>query len=513
MSAHAGLMTQRASAEAARGAIAQPVGLRIDSGSGGPAAPQRRPGNSSAAVNAQGQDAFVRVTMPKQSLYVGELVPVQVKAYFRAGTAASLNGLPLLGSDAFSLGKIGEHPAQSQEMVDGQPFTVLTWDTTLAGVKAGDYPLNIDLPATVRVREKSRRGARNPFQDFFGDDSPFDSSFFDDFFSSYSQKEITLHTDGAIVKVDAQPSKGRPTGFSGAVGVFEVSAEAPASTATVGEPFTLKIKVSGTGNFDRVNLPGLARTADWKTYRPSAKFAASDATGFSGEKTFEQVVTPAKAGAQQIPSLSFSYFDPGAAQYVTRRTQPISLEVADAAPGRALSDKSDSSAKSDKSDASRTAAPRVRQSPIASLHPLILRPWFVAANAALVLAVALGALARRLAARRLQDPELLARAAAERSIQASLASMEDAERNQDGPGFFLAARHALQESLAEQWRIAPDQVTGAVITQRLNGDGESLRTLFRAADEASYSKRAFSSAELKQWHDAFTKELHRLKTL
>jgi len=466
-------------------------------------------------VDTNGQSAFLRVLLPKQGLTVGELVPVQLKAYFRAGMPASLSGLPLLGSDAFSLGKIGEHPDQSQEMVNGQPFTVLTWDTTLSGVKAGEYPLNVDLPATIRVREKGRRGGRNPFKDFFGEDSPFgDSSFFDDFAGSVSEKEVTLHTDGAIVKVEAQPTKGRPADFSGAVGDFDLTAEASATTATVGEPFTLKIKVSGKGNFDRVNMTGLARTAIWKTYRPSAKLATTDGTGFSGQKTFEQAVTPTKAGAQQIPSLSFSYFDPSDGHYVTRRTQPISIEIAAAAPESA----STSAASTVKDGAAPTAnaappAPRVNQSPFASLHPLVLRPWFIAANTALLIALALGLLVRRLASRRSRDPESLAREAAERSILASVASMENAEKKGDGPGFFLAARRALQDRLAERWRIAPNEVTGPVIMQRLNGDGEILRALFRAADEASYSKRNFASVELRQWRDTFTKQLHRIKTL
>jgi hypothetical protein len=503
----------------------QPIAFRVDNGTRGqtPRAPSQSrsqppaPAGSreDAAVDAKGQSAFLRVALPKQELTVGELVPVQLKAYFRAGMAASLSGLPLLGSDAFSLGKIGEHPGQSQEMVDGQPFTVLTWDTTLSGVKAGEYPLNVDLPATIRVREKGRPGAHNPFKDFFGEDSPFgDSSFFDDFAGSVSEKEVTLHTDGAIVKVEAQPAKGRPADFSGAVGNFELTAEAPATTATVGEPFTLKIKVSGQGNFDRVNLSGLARTADWKTYRPSAKFAATDGTGLSGEKTFEQVVTPTRAGAQQIPSLSFSYFDPSDGHYVTRRTQPISLQIAAAAPASASTSAASTAAGGPAQVANAAPpAPRVNQSPIASLHPLVLRPWFIAANAAILLALALGALLRRLASRRSRDPESLAREAAESSIRASVASMENAEKKGDGPGFFLAARRALQGLLAQRWRIAPNEVTGPVIMQRLNGDGEILRTLFRAADEASYSKRGFTSAELRQWRDTFTKQLHRIKNL
>jgi hypothetical protein len=298
------------------------------------------------------------------------------------------------------------------------------------------------------------------------------------------------------------------------VGNFELTAEAPATTATVGEPFTLKIKVSGKGNFDRVNMTGLARTAIWKTYRPSAKFATTDGTGFSGEKTFEQVVTPTKAGAHQIPSLSFSYFDPSDGHYVTRRTPPIPLEIAAAAPGSASTSTASTAAGAPAPTADAApATPRVSQSPIASLHPLVLRPWFIAANTALLMALGLGSLVRCLASRRSRDPESIVRDAAERSILASVASMENAEKKGDGPGFFLAARRALQDRLAERWRIAPNEVTGPVIMQRLNGDGEILRTLFRAADEASYSKRSFTSAELRQWRDTFTKQLHRIKTL
>ena len=95
--------------------------------------------------------------VPKQELTVGELVPVKVKAYFRAGVSASLNGLPVLSSDAFTLNKLGDNPEQTREVIDGVPYTVVTWTSALSAVKAGDYPLNLDLPVMVRVQE---RGAR-----------------------------------------------------------------------------------------------------------------------------------------------------------------------------------------------------------------------------------------------------------------------------------------------------------------------------------------------------------------
>ncbi len=115
-------------------------------------------------------------------------------------------------------------------MIDGVPYTVVTWTSALSAVKAGDYPLNLELPVMVRMKERGQRrsgGGRNPFQDFFGDnspfgDSPFDDSFFDDFFGGMTEKPLTLQTDGDVVKIKALPAKGRPADFSGAVGQFDV---------------------------------------------------------------------------------------------------------------------------------------------------------------------------------------------------------------------------------------------------------------------------------------------------
>jgi hypothetical protein len=65
------------------------------------------------------------------------------------------------------------------------PYTVVTWTSALSAVKAGDYPLNLDLPVMVRAQEKG--APKCPFKDFFGDDSAFDDPFFDNFFSNATQ--------------------------------------------------------------------------------------------------------------------------------------------------------------------------------------------------------------------------------------------------------------------------------------------------------------------------------------
>src|SRR5262245_43901993 len=210
----------------------QPIRLHVDRGSGSqtqrtmpqtrshlPAPSFSQPSNS-ATVDSKNQSAFLRIELPKQELTVGELVPVRVKAYFRAGVSASLNGLPTLSSDAFTLNKVDDKPEQTNEVINGAPYTVVTWTSALSAVKAGDYALNLDLPVMVRVQEKGAR-RNNLFKDFFGDDSAFDDSFFDDFFNNATQKPLTLHTNGATVKIKPLPPQSRPSDFSGAVGQFE----------------------------------------------------------------------------------------------------------------------------------------------------------------------------------------------------------------------------------------------------------------------------------------------------
>ena len=277
--------------------------------------------------------------------------------------------------------KLDDNPEQTNEMINGVPYTVVTWTSALSAVKAGDYPLNLDLPVMVRVQEKGAR-RNNPFKDLFDDDSAFDDSFFDNFFSNARQKPLTLHTDGATVKIKPLPTQGRPADFSGAVGQFEVSNEVSAKNGTTGDPLTLKIKIEGRGNFDRVMTNGLTSSSDWKTYKPNGKFTANDSAGIEGEKTFEQSIVPTKAGAQEIPALNFSYFDPEAQRYVTKNTTPIAIDVAQgtaSVPVATAAPVADApKANSDGLAPDQLVTGRT----VSSLRPLVLTPWFLTLNAA-----------------------------------------------------------------------------------------------------------------------------------
>jgi hypothetical protein len=506
------------------GGSTQPMTLHVDKRTGSqtqramPLGRSRLPAPSfsqpadSEPVDTKNRFAFLRVVLPKQELTVGELVPVQVKAYFRAGVSASLNGLPVLSSDAFTLNKLDDKPEQSRESINGVPYTVVTWTSALSAVKAGDYPLNLDLPVMVRVQEQGKRGGgRDPFKDAFGEDSPFGDAFFDDFFGHAIEKPLTLHTDGVAVKIKPLPTNGRPADFSGAVGQFEVMSEASTTNATTGDPLMLKLSITGRGNFDRVSTNGLKGSSNWKSYKPNGRFEPADSSGTAGTKTFEQSIVPTKAGSGEIPALHFGYFDPNTQAYVTKTTAPIAIQIAQGSATQAPATNVQAPAADvPKPNADGLAADKIATGQsVRSLRPLVLAPWFLTLNALMVATVVVGGLVRYLGRRRMSDPQRLQREATERSVNESLVAMDAALKAQDATRFFAAARRALQQRLAAQWQIPASRVTILEIRSRLNGSGEQIRSVFQTADEIAYSGRRFTTPDLQDWRYIIKTQLQK----
>jgi hypothetical protein len=499
----------------------QPVAFRVERIPGGQSAGASRPGSSpaqalsfspaqeeDAPTDAKSQPAFLRVVLPKRELTVGELVPVELNACFPAGMSASLNGLPMLAGGAFSLNKLGNNPEQTREIIDGRPYNVITWSSALSAIQAGDYPLNLELPVIVRVQEKVKRGGGNPFKDFFGDESPFDDSALDDFFSQVTEKPLVLHSDSTPVKIQPLPVQGRPADFSGAVGKFDLSTEASVAKALSGDPITLKIKITGQGNFDRVTTNGLVSSAAWKGYKPNSRFEPADTDGFAGTKVFEQTIVPTQSGSSVIPPMSFSYFDPEIRGYVTKTTSPIAIEIA---PG---STTAEASAPTTPAISPATAGSTNGLMPdhleigrASSLHPVVLAPWFLTGNTLMVTVTCIGLLARRWRQKRANDPERLRTRAARAAVREAVSAMDEAIKNRDGTGFFQSARRAVTDRLAERWRLPSSRITPAEIRARLNSSGEKLCALFQRGDEVAYSHEKVTASELTQWREDIAQQL------
>jgi hypothetical protein len=506
---------------------AQPLVLRVLPGNGGGRAAA---GNSSGAASlpppatgglTAGEThltpdgaAFARLLLPKHELYVGETVPVEIQVGLRPGLVASLNGLPTLNGDAFTLNKLSAQPEQTQEMIGDTPYTVLTWHSVLAAVKPGDFPLTVETPLTVQMRTAPRRASMP--EGMFGDtmlNDPFFQSFFG---GGTTEKQITVASDPDALTVLALPVAGRPAGFSGAVGKFKVSSELSAATSAAGDPLTLRLKVTGTGDFDRVNSPMLGAVNGWKTYQPSAKFAPADSAGYGGEKDFEQAVIPLQPGRQTVPALAFSFFNPATRRYEIEKTAPLSVEIAPA-PAGSLAATAGSTASAP--PASEPPRDGLRPDHVetghsaATLCPLCFQPWFVASQSVLVLGFAGGLIFLCRRERRAQDADGARRRETSGAIGRCLAEMETASAVGDSLHFFQSGRAALQQQLATRWQVAPASITIAEIDARLDGAGADIRRVFALADQAAYSGEHLTTADFQQWKETIRNQLKQTEEL
>ena len=288
----------------------QPVALTIQQ-NGAPA-------DGDGAPQTQGIAEF---TVPKTTLFVGETVPVELKLYVDARVHWQLAEMPEITAEGLSQQKMPE-PHKVENTVrrsDGREYDVVTFHTAITPTKAGKIPYGPAELVYLAQIPRARRGGGSSFFDMF------DQGMMGDPFFAQTQK-MKATAKAVELTVKPLPVAGRPADFAGAVGNFELSAEGSPKRVKMGDPVTMKIKVSGQGNFDRVTAPVLKDPDGWRSYPPSNTFQADDDIATRGAKTFEMAVIP-EVRKTTMPAFQFSYFDPVAGQYVTRTSQPEALLV------------------------------------------------------------------------------------------------------------------------------------------------------------------------------------------
>jgi BatD DUF11 like domain len=444
--------------------------------------------------------AFIRLSLPKRDVYVGESVPVEIDVGMRSGFVSSLNGLPELRGDDFTLSNLAHQPERSEKIIDGKPFVLMTWHSAIAVVKPGVFSLIVEAPMTVRIRTRPRRDTQ--LDDEFGD------PFLQNFFGTTVPKDISVASPVSQLTVLALPAESRPPDFHGAVGNFQISSDISPATADVGDPLTLRMRVTGSGNFDRVDSAMLEHVDQWKTYPPKSSFNPGDATGLKGEKTFEQALIASTPGAKTLPALTFSYFDPTTRRYEIARSAPVSVMISPSVADRSLlaPEAGTSAATVTNHPGGLRADHIVAGASMNSLLPLYLRPRFLAIPSLLGLALAVG-----WAGMRRREDSIGKSPARDRmtskAANRALAQIGAAARSGDSSLFFDSARSVLQRTLAARWQMAPDQITAVEVEARLGRDGEDIGRLFALADESKYSGHDPKDSDFARWMEIVRQQL------
>lgn len=328
----------------------------------------------------EGEPFFADLILSKKKVFVGEVVPVELRFYFNSRIGGQVGERPNFGGEGFTVQKFS-NAVKREQVVNGANYTVFSFQSAITAVKSGTLEIpEASLEARLQFPGKMPQG----FDSFFNN-LPLPQGMFSD------NRDVTLKTKPMQIEVLPLPKDGKPEDFSGAVGRFTMDASVSPKKAAAGEPVTLKASVSGQGNFEGMGSPVLTGDEGWRSYPPTDKFQSTDSVGFTGEKTFEFPLI-ARQDQTRTPGLRFSYFDPSTEKYIVLTQDPLEVNAkaggtgAPAASGTPVATTPRASKPAPASSPASTPDVTAMAGGSSSWTSLLLRKEFLIANASLAVA-------------------------------------------------------------------------------------------------------------------------------
>jgi hypothetical protein len=256
-------------------------------------------------------DLFVKLNLDKRSLYKGDHLTATIKIYSKVNLSG-FEDISIPNFEGFWAQDI-QLPQQislQRETYNGEIYNVGTLKRTLLfPQQTGTITIgSVKIDCIVQQRVKKSQ------------------SMFDDFFDSFANIKATIVSDPVSVNVQALPTA--PSGFSGAVGKFDIRSSITAKSVKENDAITIKLDVNGNGNIKLINPPKITFPADFEVYDPktNSNFNASDA-GLVGNISFEYLFLPRFAGTYTIPAVNFVYFDTDSKRFVSKTTEEYQIKV------------------------------------------------------------------------------------------------------------------------------------------------------------------------------------------
>ena len=285
------------------------------------ASQQRNANNTSTtsqqreANNATEGNIFIRTLVSKTKVHEQEAILLSYKLYFAGVDVAQFtNNTRLPEFKGFLKQELEMGEIQTElEHYNGRNYqTAILYRTLLFPQRSGDIHIEpAQFEAVLRVQNRAQV-----------------RSIFDDFFGSYTTIAKPLASSGVTIHVSELPT-GKPIGFSGGVGQFNISSKISSTDLQANEAVTLTITIQGTGNMKLLKTPAIDWPEGFEVYDPKVtnNFKTTTA-GLSGTKTIEYLAIPRAGGTYTIPAIPFSYYDTQADTYKMLTTPEYTLTIA-----------------------------------------------------------------------------------------------------------------------------------------------------------------------------------------
>ncbi|MEW5795483.1 MAG: BatD family protein [Candidatus Zixiibacteriota bacterium] len=435
------------------------------------------------AMDADGasKDFFLEASVDNPRPYVNQQTTLTLKFFI----AVQYYGSPELVEPTTTgfwtelLGTKGPY----QQRVNNRTYRVIERKYALFPTATGEQTIG---RATISVTVPARQRTRRP--------DPFDI-----FGMLGSGEEVQISSRPLTVNVRALPEAGRPGDFTGTIGRFTFKATPAKREVEVNQPVSVNLTITGVGNIKSVAEPVIPELTDFRVYKASSNESVSKLDDrIGGTKVFEEVFIPKRPGLLEIPSLTFSFFDPEAERYRIVKTDPIALQVS-RGEGYAATPDLPYTGPDIKIGAEARDIRYIKTQPGDLGKPrelLLTSPLYLAVNAVPVLALIATVIMRRRREKLSGDigyarSRRASKEARRRLGQArSLASVSTSEK------FFAECSAALLSFIGDKLNVSPHGLTGDRISDLLrdrSADEQLIRDILAFLDQCGFARYAPST--------------------
>ena len=295
----------------------KPVSIQVVSGGGSNNTQSQQSGSDSQAsqpsqsTGLADQDIFMKLTLSRSSVVVGEPVTATLKIYHRANLVGFENAhFPSFNGFWSQEVETPSNIEFQREQVNGSMYnSAVLRKWVLIPQKTGE--LTID-PAEIvcLVNVQRRRSTGSIFDDFFGSD--------------YTTVRQRVSTKAATLRVQALPAA--PANFGGGVGEFNIQARLSKDSLKTHDAASLIVTLSGKGNIALLEAPKISFPPDFEVYDVKTS-VNTDKSGTSGSKTFEYPFIPRSPGEFTIGPVEYGYFDVAKRKYAVTTSATLPLKV------------------------------------------------------------------------------------------------------------------------------------------------------------------------------------------
>lgn len=259
-------------------------------------------------LTIQAKDVLkAEIITSKTEVYVGEPFVMLFRAYWTK-PVRNLNTIQAANFEGMLQNQLNVQQRERREIIDGQPVTMLDFDKKL---------LVPTKPGTLKGQELKLSGqVQIPTgrRDFFNMPEV-----------TYINQVATAKIPEVIIKPLPSP---KPSDFSGAVGELKLTRDISRTTLNGDESITLRVKITGTGNFNTIAVPELIPPQGFDVYDPKFNEKIDYTTsGVRGYKELEYLLVPQFKGNFILPEMRWTYFNTYTGKYEEIILQEQVLEV------------------------------------------------------------------------------------------------------------------------------------------------------------------------------------------